>query len=211
VTADVAEALLEAIGSHAPVLIFLAGSNGAGKSTFHETYLKSLGYAFVNADEIQKKVEHAAGDPSEAQRVAFGKTEEIRRDFLSIRASFCTETVFSDPKGAKIEFLNKARRAGYWVFLVFIGLESKELSMARVLQRVAAGGHEVSEEKVDARFARTLANLRKAVTIVNEAFLYDNSSSSDPFRPVAVYHEGQLVLQRRPIPAWAMGLPGLSA
>jgi predicted ABC-type ATPase len=211
VTADVAQALLGAIGGHDPVLLFLAGSNGAGKSTFHETYLKHLGYAFVNTDEIQKTVQHAAANPSDAQRLAFDKAEEIRRDLLSVRASFCTETVFSDPKGAKLKFLKEARRAGYWIFLVFIGLESKDLSMARVLQRVASGGHDVPEEKVDARFARTLANLRKAVTMVNEAFLYDNSSSSDPFRPVAVYHEGRLVLLGRPVPAWAKGLPGVTA
>ena len=36
------------------VLTVLAGSNGAGKSSFYERYLRPLGLPFVNADEIAK-------------------------------------------------------------------------------------------------------------------------------------------------------------
>jgi putative protein kinase ArgK-like GTPase of G3E family len=35
-----------------PLLVMLAGSNGAGKSTFHDAYLAPLGLPFVNADRI---------------------------------------------------------------------------------------------------------------------------------------------------------------
>ncbi|HEX9782532.1 MAG TPA: hypothetical protein VGA56_07335 [Opitutaceae bacterium] len=36
----------------APRLIFLAGPNGVGKSTFYELYLKDTGLEFINADRI---------------------------------------------------------------------------------------------------------------------------------------------------------------
>lgn len=38
------------------LLIVLAGSNGAGKSTFHNAFVRSGGLPFVNADEIQKQM-----------------------------------------------------------------------------------------------------------------------------------------------------------
>jgi hypothetical protein len=54
---------------------------------------------------------------------------------------------------------------GFAVFLVFIGLESGALSIARVQQRVQQGGHDVPDDRLRARFPRTLANLREAVTL----------------------------------------------
>jgi predicted ABC-type ATPase len=208
VSSEISAAILAHEG---PVLIFLAGSNGAGKSTFFKEYLKPLGLTFINADEIAVLLRQVVL-PAEAEdidRLAFQKAEELRRSLLVQRRSFCTETVFSDPQGAKVDFLRQARKAGYAVFLVFIGLASPELSIARVMQRVDEGGHDVADDKLLGRYPRTLANLQEAIPIVDEAFLFDNSSDRDPFRLVAVYAEGQVVRRAGPLPGWAMGLPGL--
>ena len=89
------------------------------------------------------------------------------------------------------------------------GLESAALSMARVKQRVAQGGHDVPAVKLRARFPRTLRNLRAAIPIVDEAFVFDNSSFDHPYRIIAVYERGQLVSRHPPLPAWTRGLPGL--
>jgi predicted ABC-type ATPase len=35
-----------------PLIIALAGSNGAGKSTFYDSYLADGGLRFINADEL---------------------------------------------------------------------------------------------------------------------------------------------------------------
>ena len=75
----------------------------------------------------------------EAARVA----DAWRRDLAARGISFYTETVFSDPKGAKLEFLKECQSSGYTVIFVFIGLESAELSIGRVIQRVERGGHDV--------------------------------------------------------------------
>jgi predicted ABC-type ATPase len=128
---------------------------------------------------------------------------------LATRVSFCTETVFSDPQGAKLQYLKQAREAGYYVFLIFIGLDSPELSMARVMQRVEAGGHDVPDEKLLARYKRTMANLQAAIPLVDEAFLFDNSSASEPYRLVATYTQGRLAVRSALRPRWAAGLPGL--
>lgn len=205
---EISAALRGFLAQAEPVLVFLAGSNGAGKSTFFKDYLQPLGLPFINADEIARVLREASG-AEDVDRLAFEKAEELRRSLLAGRLSFCTETVFSDPQGAKLEFLREARASGYAVFLVFIGLDGPDLSIARVMQRVEGGGHDIPDDKVRGRYPRTLANLRAAIPIVDEAFLFDNSSDRDPFRLVAVYAEGRVIRRVDPLPAWAQELPGL--
>lgn len=194
-----------------PVLIFLAGPNGSGKTTFFETYLETLGLPYVNADRIARVLRDAdPGASADAiDRRAFEEAERLRAALVEARLSFCTETVFSDPARAKLKFLEEARRRGFATFLVFIGLESPVLSIARVKQRVQQGGHDVPDDRLRARFPRTLANLRQAIAIVDEAFLFDNSSYDTPYRVVAVYEDGRLVSRHPPLPVWTRGLAGL--
>lgn len=90
--------------------------------------------------------------------------------------------------------------------LVFIGLESADLSRGRVMERVEAGGHDVPDEKIESRFSRTLANLRQAVTFVDEALLFDNSSSDQPFRFVAAFRKGRRQRRKGYAPAWSATL-----
>jgi predicted ABC-type ATPase len=73
------------------------------------------------------------------------------------------ETVFSDPAGAKIRFLEEVAPAGYDVVLCFIGIPSAELSDQRVAMRVSQGGHDVDPSKIASRFLRTMANLSLAI------------------------------------------------
>jgi len=192
-------------------LVFLSGPNGAGKSTFFEAYLQALELFFINADEIakglrEKEPPHPAED---IDRLAFQAAEDLRNSFLGGRLSFCMETVFSDPGGAKLDFLRRARNSGYYTFLAFIGLSDPELSIARVTQRVGQGGHDVPDSKLRGRFPRTLANLVDAIPLVDEAFLFDNSSKDKPFRLVASFSNGKAVRRNDPLPAWTAGIPGL--
>ena len=196
-----------------PVLLFLAGPNGAGKTTFFEEYLEPIALPYVNADRIARVLR--ANDPGLETEVldrrAFTDAESLRRALVDARLSFCTETVFSDPARAKLGFLEAARGRGFVVFLVFIGLESAALSIARVRQRVRQGGHDVPEDRLRARFPRTLANLREAIGIVDETYLFDNSSYDAPYRIVAVYQRGVLASRHPPLPGWTRDLPGLGA
>lgn len=194
-----------------PVLVFLAGPNGGGKTTFFDVYLERLGLPFVNADRAAAILRAARPEaPAEdIDRLAFAQAEDLRRALLEARLSFCTETVFSDPAGAKLGFLDDARARGFATFLIFIGLESADLSVGRVTQRVQQGGHDIRDEKLHARFPRTLANLRAAIPVADEAFLFDNSSADTPYRIVAVYRRGRLASRHPPLPGWTRGLPGL--
>ena len=194
-----------------PVLIFLAGPNGSGKSTFYDEYLQRLELPYVNADRIAAILR--AADPTASLDVinqrAFTEAEALRMALVEAGLSFCTETVFSDPVGATLRFLNDARARGFTVFLVFIGLDNVVLGVARVKHRAEHGGHDIPDEKLYARFPRTLANLRAAIPLVAEAWVLDNSSYDMPYRVVAVYRDGQLVSQHPPLPRWTQGLSGL--
>ena len=100
-------------------------------------------------------------------------------------------------------FLKQCQSNGYTVMLVFIGLESAELSLGRVIQRVERGGHDVPDEKIETRFPRTFDNLRQALIFVDEALLFDNSSSDHPFRFVAAFRHGKRQRRKGYAPAWA--------
>jgi predicted ABC-type ATPase len=77
----------------------------------------------------------------------------------------------------------------------------EELAVARVVDRVAAGGHAVPEDKVRARYARLWELVARARAIADRADFYDTSSLDEPFRRVAVYEYGQPV-GRASWPSW---------
>ena len=183
------------------LLVVVAGPNGAGKSTFVESLLKPTGILIVNPDEVAKGL--SPDSPEDVAYEAARVADTWRRDLAARGISYGMETVFSDPQGTKLEFLKECQSIGYTVILVFIGLESAELSLGRVLQRVERGGHDVPDAKIETRFPRTFDNLRQALTFVDEALLFDNSSSDQPFRFVAQFKAGKRQRRRGCAPAWA--------
>ncbi len=182
------------------MLVVLAGPNGAGKSTFFKHYLRAEGLPFVNADLIAAEL--GAGDPLAITTAATRLATHYREELLEQKTSFVFETVFSDPVGDKVEFLRRAQDAGYRVLLVFIGLDSAAVSQARVIQRVAKGGHDVPDDKLHSRFPRSLNNLSRALETVDLAMLFDNSKVDQPFRHVATFESGELVTIAEIQPVW---------
>lgn len=174
----------------------IAGPNGAGKSTFYEAYLSHLDLPFLNADLLASAVGVDAYE-------AAGQIASIRDHYINERVGFITETVFSDPVGEKVSVLENAVLRGFHVDLIFIGLNSPLQSKDRVAHRVAAGGHDVPEEKLEARYFRSLENLKRALHALPRVILYDNSSYEHPHRFVAEYRNGHLHRgSKEPRPDW---------
>jgi predicted ABC-type ATPase len=183
-----------------PDLILLAGPNGAGKSTFYEVYLQDSGLPFLNADIVAKELGLADYEASRA-------LDELRDFYIKRRLSFVSETVFSDPVGAKVAMLQAAMEAGFKVRLLFIGVESSELAEARVHHRIENGGHPVPPDKIASRYPRSLANLAKAVKFVSSVELFDNSDAENPHRRIAHFEAGALKWKTDEIiPGWARPL-----
>ncbi len=178
-----------------PTVVVLAGPNGAGKSTFYEAHFLVSGLRFVNADVIAKELGIGG---YEAADVA----EQLRRDLLARKESFVFETVLSDPHGSKVEFLYRVAESGYRVLCFFIGLDSPSSSRERVALRVLQGGHGVPKDKLVARYERTLDNLARALKVLPEVWIYDNSDLAQPYRFVAKYEHGVQARRGNQFPGW---------
>ena len=166
-----------------PIVIALAGSNGAGKSTFYESFLADAGLRFVNADVLSASLEVSAYEAAEL-------ATSIRTALVARRESFVFETVLSDPVGEKVLQLESYAVLGYTVVLIFIRIDDAEESIKRVAMRVSQGGHDVPDDKLRARFERTQANLKRAIERLPHVIIYDNDILSKPYQLVERYERG---------------------
>lgn len=188
-----------------PVLFLLAGPNGAGKSTLYERRVRPLTAApFINADVIQRD-ELRAPSPSAAYEAA--RLADARRDdFLRDGRSFVTETVFSHP--SKLDLVRQAKAHGFQVFLFHVGVETPELAVARVGERVGEGGHDVPETKIRERFARNGPLIREAMLLADRGAVYDNSRLNVPPEQIITFRNGRPVTIAATIPGWARRIYG---
>ena len=178
----------------------VAGPNGAGKSTFYDVFLADSPLPFLNADLFAAETDI---DSYEAARIL----DATRARMIDDKLGFITETVFSDPLGAKLAMLRRAIDAGYDVTLIYIGIASPELAARRVDQRIARGGHDVPRDRLASRYARSLANLCQAIAFVPLVELFDNSLVDEPYRHVASFEDGALAWRTdEAVPAWCRGI-----
>jgi predicted ABC-type ATPase len=180
-----------AVASGQPLLLVLAGSNGAGKSTFHAQALRHVGLPFINADEMAKALAESSGKTAaEHAYDAMNLAEMIRTDMVAQKASFCMETVLSDTLGAKLAFFADARSQGYFLLFIHIRISDVKVSIARVTHRVQNGGHDVPDDKLLTRFGRTRDNAAKALAIADAGFVFDNSNPASPYQLVEIWQDG---------------------
>lgn len=165
-----------------PIVTMIAGPNGSGKSTLVRK-LQELGADFgrhLNADEFATSI---GGDEADRARVAQQVVRELRGDCLRRRVDYSWETVMSHP--SHINHFIEARQAGYTARLIFVALDDPQVNVLRVRERIQAGGHAVPEDRIEARYWRCLDQLPRVLLASDEARIFDNSDSSEPFRLIA--------------------------
>lgn len=140
-------------------IFIIAGPNGAGKTTFAKEFLPNeADYPiFVNADLIAAGL--APFDPDRAAIKAGRLMLEEIFEHVRRRDSFAFETTLSGRIYAR--HISVWREQGFMVKFFFLRLASPELAIARVCQRVKAGGHNVPEETIRRRFASGLRNFEE--------------------------------------------------
>ena len=186
-------------------MIVLAGANGTGKSTLYATRVApNFSGPFINADIIQRdELGDASPDAAyEAARIAADR----RQDFLSRGEDFVTETVFSHP--SKMDLIYAARAKGFDIVLMHIGVDSPDISVARVAARVEEGGHPVPEDKIRARYARNGRFIRQAVLEADRGFVYDNSLMNVAPKRRLIFINGRLTSAHSDLPSWILALYG---
>lgn len=186
------------IGEPAPHLWLLVGPNGTGKSTYYRRRVRPIFDApFVNADLIAR--DRWPDDPEAHAWEALREADAVRAALLDAGRSFVTETVFSHP--SRVDLIRRARAAGYTIWMTFIHLGSSDLAVARVEQRVRAGGHAVPEERIRGRYERMPAKVLEALSLVDRLFVVDNSEEGRAFRTVLAFDRGLLTYRAADLPA----------
>lgn len=158
-----------------PEIIIIAGPNGSGKTTITRQFLHhkwSEGTIYINPDIIAKE-KFGDWNSNEAVLKAARYCEELREKCLIERKSFVFETVFSAPD--KIDFVLRAKSAGFFIRLFFIGTSSPTINAARIANRVLEGGHDVSITKIISRYQKSIINCNFISEFVDRLYVYDNS------------------------------------
>ena len=164
--------------------IIIAGPNGSGKTTFASEYLRdSIISKYISADAIAEKLVSNPEDFGKV-RIQAGRLffQEIYR-LIEAEKDFIVEVTLSGKGFERI--ISRLKRAGYTVAIVFIFLISAETCVARVKNRVIAGGHHVPIEDIVRRFYRSKYNFWYTYrNLVDRWHLYCNSTSY--FQEVAI-------------------------
>lgn len=185
-----------------PVLIVIAGPNGAGKTTVTERIRRdhwSDGVVYLNPDEVARD---RFGDWNSPQSVleAARWVEQERETLLGARQSLAFETVLS--MADKLDFIERARRAGYFVRAFYVSTSDPTINAARVARRVMVGGHTVPIDKIISRYSRSMANVERLTSICDRTYIYDNSVDDTEARLVVRYQDGKLRKTYGSLPGW---------
>ena len=174
------------------IYTIVGGVNGVGKSSFTGV-LKSRTTDLGVIVDVDKITAQMGGKALEGGKRAIRIMEDCIRDGVS----FTQETTLSGhrPKAAA----KRAKEAGYYIRLYYVGLDTAEESKRRIANRVARGGHDIGEADVERRFAGRGEALRAVLPFCDEAAFYDNDNG---FVEVAAYRNGELILEGERRPRW---------
>ncbi len=185
-----------------PQLWIVAGPNGAGKTTSVKlepiaTLVSNV--KFLNPDAVTLECLNKAGyagfkdAPLDVQTRLFIQSANAVQAELESRLdrseSVGIETVLSTEK--YLSLCDRVRLNGGEVSLLYVGVSSPEISMHRVAKRVQAGGHGIPDDKIVARYHRSLALLPEFISRTTQFWIYDNSDAN-PENPPLVVASGSL-------------------
>ena len=190
---------------HRPVLIVIAGPNGSGKTTITSKILKHEwleGAVYINPDNVAQERFGDWNSP-EAVMQAAQYCEEQREQCLHNSQSLIFETVLSSE--GKVDFIRRAREAGYFIRLFFVSTNHPSINSSRIAKRVMKGGHDVPIPKIISRYQKSIVNCKRCATLADRVYVYDNSIDDTEARLLFRMTEGQLFKQYTDdIPEWAL-------
>src|SRR5207244_3856001 len=124
-----------------------------------------------NADSI------AAGlSPFQPETVAYQSARIMLtrvKELINEKTDFAFETTLTTK--SYIPLLKKAKENKYKIVLFYYWLNSVELALKRIEDRVRKGGHDIPEDVVRRRFERSLRNLKNLFfPIADSWYILDN-------------------------------------
>jgi predicted ABC-type ATPase len=149
----------------APTLLVFAGPNGSGKSTAAKGI--DIAGVYVNADDIKR--EYGLTNLEAAK-----SAEQLREALLLKKSDFTFETVLSTKRN--LDLMKRAAESGYEVICIYVLTCDADINVARVMSRVASGGHEVPEDKIRSRYSKALKLIPELIPVCDKILIYDNSA-----------------------------------
>ena len=165
-----------------PRLFIISGCNGSGKTTASYSVLPEMLECsqYVNSDEFAKSL--APFDPDSAS-VRAGRFMLMRiSNHIDRKEDFCIESTLATR--SLLRMVREAKENGYTVTLIYLWLNSPEMAIARVKDRVASGGHNTPEPIIRRRYFMGLKYFfDEYIPECDRWILADNSKS--PFTVIA--------------------------
>jgi predicted ABC-type ATPase len=163
-----------------PIFWIIAGPNGSGKSSLYDenTEIQEFGRAIwiINPDLLAKRIETTEGRaPDLANLEAVIRIEAWLEASIRVHQTVGVETVLSTGKYRRL--VDEAKRLNFEFRLIYVLLDSPDRNVERVRLRVAKGGHDVPEDRIRARYVRSLAQLPWFLEQADQAWIFDNSSA----------------------------------
>jgi predicted ABC-type ATPase len=151
----------------------IAGPHGVGKTTYAFRHILAAtgSLNFVNLHEIARGLSPLAPRLAEreAARIALGRA----RNFISEGVVFSMETTMSGQ--TQLTLMHEARKAGMSPALLYFSVRDPEICLERIARRVAEGGHDVADDVVRRRFARSHRNLPEYTAAADLWRIYEAS------------------------------------
>lgn len=174
-----------------PNLYIISGCNGAGKTTASYTVLPEMLQCkeFVNADEIAKGLSPFQPEKVavEAGRIMLKRIQEL----MDSKLDFAFETTLA--ARSYINTIKAAQAKGYFITLIYFWLNSPELAIERVKERVSNGGHNIPEDIIIRRYTNGLRNFSK-IYLQNCDFWILIDNSNPPFSVIAEGNKTQNIV-----------------
>ena len=195
------------VNEHKPVLIVIAGPNGSGKTSVTSRILRHEWMEdseYINPDNVARDI---FGDWNNRESVlkAASYCNDWRERCLAEHKSHIFETVMS--ANDKVDYILRAKAAGFFVRLFFVSTESPTINAKRVANRVLNGGHDVPIPKIISRYDKSIANCRILSTIVDRLYIYDNSVEDAEAKLLFRLREGELIKRyEAKLPRWAAAI-----
>jgi len=158
-------------------LYMIGRPNGAGKTTSCMDLLPELlnCYEYINADHIAAALSPFASETT-AQQAGRLMLQRIH-SLAELNKDFAFETTMASR--SFVPFLRKCKQQNYQITLLFLWLESADLAIQRVKDRVTLGGHFIPDETVLRRYKRSMNNfLNLYIPLADEWAIYNNSSNN---------------------------------
>ena len=163
-----------------PIFWIVGGPNGSGKSSLYDDVrIEAFGRSvwIINPDKLAQRISDVEALELQAANLqAVERIEAWLDASIDAHQTVGVETVLSTPKYRRLVIAAKARRFEFR--LIYVLLDSADRNVERVRQRVAAGGHDVPEQKIRDRRIRSLEQLPWYLARADSAWIFDNSGAA---------------------------------